>query len=299
MVGDSPGIEGYGVSEKAARVSGILDAAEGCYINLGHNPVRHPVSSKYFDSVTIAREVLDADVVVNLPKLKTHGLTIITAAMKNTFGYILGGDKIRVHSLATTPRRFAEALVDIYQIRPPELNIMDAVVVMEGTGPARGSLRTLGKVLASDNAVTLDTVAVHLIGRQISAVPYLKIAGRRGLGEVDISRISVIGDLVPVTDFKLPITFIPGLTGLILNRYLSRRINCVPKVIEESCTACQTCIEHCPADAMQMINGYPQVDTDKCIYCYCCHELCPEGAITLTGRILKILKNPIKIPFKF
>jgi len=295
MVGDNPGVQGYGLSENTARICGLVDAAEGCFINLGHNPVRYPVSSRWLDFIMIARDVLDADIVVNLPKLKTHGLTNISAAVKNTFGYVVGGDKMRVHSQATTPRRFANALVDIYQIRPPELNIMDAVVVMEGNGPHHGSLRTLGKVLASENAVSLDAVAIHLIGQEVRSVPHVEIAGGRGLGEVDLSRISLNDKLIPVTDFKLPTTFIPGLTGVVLNRFLSRWINCVPEIIKESCQACGICIKHCPGEAIQMKADYPQVDRDKCINCYCCQEMCPEGAIRLSGRTINILRS-IYIP---
>ncbi|UCD85768.1 MAG: DUF362 domain-containing protein [Deltaproteobacteria bacterium] len=291
IVGDNPGVQGYGDSENAGRTCGLVDAAEGCFVNLGHNPVRYQVSSRYLDSVMIAGDVLDADIVVNLPKLKTHGLTNITAAVKNTFGYVVGGDKMRIHSQANTPRRFAEALVDIYQIRPPELNILDAVVAMEGNGPHHGSLRTLGKVLASENAVSLDAVAIHLIGQEVKSVPHVQIAGGRGLGEVDLSRISLNGKLIPVTDFKLPTTFIPGLTGVVLNRFLSRWINCIPEIIKESCRACGICVKHCPGEAMQMETGPPQIDRDKCINCYCCQEMCPEGAIRLSGRTINVLRS--------
>jgi len=291
MVGDSPGLEGYGDSDATARTCGLVDAAEGCYINLGRKAVRHPIKSKYFDHVIIGGDVLEADIVVNLPKLKTHGLTTLTGAVKNTFGYVLGGDKMRVHSRATTPRKFAEALLDIHQIKPPALNIMDAVVAMEGNGPSKGALRTVGKVLACENAVTLDAVAVHLVGQKIKAVPYVEIGGNRGMGEVDISRIRVEGDITPIKDFKLPSTFVPGFIGVFLNRFLSNWVNCVPEVIEDTCQSCGICVDHCPVDAMLMTGEYPRADLDKCINCYCCQEMCPEGAIKLTGRIIQTLRR--------
>lgn len=291
IVGDNPGMSGYGASDRVARTTGIAEASEGRLVNLGRNPVRRQISSKYMKHITIAGDVLDADVVVNLPKLKTHGLTILSGAVKNTFGHVSGGDKMRTHSLATTPRRFAEALLDIYRIRPPELNIMDAVVAMEGNGPSKGELRVMGKVLASDNAVTLDAVALNLIGRQNREVPYIEIAGRTGLGEIDIKKISIIGEYTPVNDFKLPNTFVPGFTGVLLNRFLSRWVNCVPEVMDETCCACGICVEHCPVNAMQMGENYPKADRDKCISCYCCQEMCPEGAIKLTGRTINWLRK--------
>jgi len=134
-----------------------------------------------------------------------------------------------------------------------------------------------------------------LIGQEVRAVPHVEIAGGRGLGEVDLSQISLNSKLIPVTDFKLPTTFVPGLTGVVLNRLLSRWINCAPEIIKESCQACGICIKHCPGEAMQMKADYPQVDRDKCINCYCCQEMCPEGAIRLSGRTINILRS-IYIP---
>jgi ferredoxin len=239
----------------------------------------------------IAKDVLDADIVVNLPKLKTHALTYFTGSVKNTFGYVVGGGKIRAHSQATNPRRFAEILVDIFQVRPPELNIMDAVEAMEGNGPSQGSVRHLGKVLASNNAVSLDAVALHLIGRKVKAVPHLEIAGDRGLGAVDISEISLIGKLTPVTNFKMPATFVPGIVGIVLNRFLSRWINCVPETIKANCKKCGICVNHCPVEAMKMADDFPIADKNKCINCYCCQEMCPEDAIRLTGRVISCIRR--------
>ncbi len=291
LVGDNPGIGGYGMSEKVARVSGILQAADGCFVNLAQNPVRHPVSSRFLDHAVVARHVLDADVIVNLPKLKTHVLTCITAAVKNTFGYLVGGDKMRVHSCARTPRQFAEALLDVYRIRPPELTIVDAVVAMEGNGPSKGPLRSLGKVLAGTDAISVDTVAAAMIGQDAASVPHLAIARRRGLGETTLDNITVSGAFEPVPDFKLPTTFVPGIMGVVLNRFLSRWVNCVPEVMDSLCVSCGICVDHCPVGAMQMEQGRPKADRDGCIHCYCCQEMCPEGAIDLSGRTINLLRR--------
>ncbi len=291
IVGDNPGVGGYGRSEKSADVCGLFEASRGCFLNLGQNPVQQGIESRYFDSLAISREVLEADEIVNLPKLKTHSLTVLTGAIKNTFGYIAGGDKMRIHASCPTPMQFAEALVDIYSLRPPTLNIMDAVVAMEGNGPANGNPIRLGKILASDNAVSLDAVAVHFLGQKIKRVPHLEIAGRRGLGETDLGRINVSKELSPVKVFRFPKTFISGLTGFILNRYLSKWINCLPEVIEERCISCGLCAEHCPSGAMEMTEQGPVLKQEECINCYCCQELCPEGAIQLSGRLLNFLKR--------
>ncbi len=291
IVGDNPGVGGYGQSEKSAAECGLFEASQGCFLNLGQNPVQHKVRSRYFQSVAISREVLEVDEVVNLPKLKTHSLTVLTGAIKNTFGYIVGGDKMRVHASCPTPMQFAEALVDVYSLRPPTLNIMDAVVAMQGNGPANGSPIRLGKILASDNAVSLDAIAVYFLGQRIKRVPHLEIAGKRGLGETDPSRITFPDDLTPVKGFCFPKTFVPGLTGFILNRYLSKWINCLPEVIPERCKSCGLCAEHCPSGAMQMTGKGPVLQTEECIHCYCCQEMCPEDAIRLSGRLFNFLKR--------
>jgi ferredoxin len=238
----------------------------------------------------ISKEVLDADLVINLPKLKTHSLSYITGSVKNTFGYIVGGDKLNVHALAPTQRKFSEALVDVYQIRPPDLTLMDAVVAMEGNGPSNGTKRVIGKILAGRNAVTLDAVALHLLGHAVKDVRHLVIAGRRGLGEVDLSQIEISGDFKPVTDFKFPATFISGISGVVFNRLMSRWIHRPPEVIPSRCQVCGVCIDHCPAAAMVMTEDSPRVDSDTCIKCYCCQEMCPADALRISGRFNRFIR---------
>ncbi|MFP4049681.1 MAG: DUF362 domain-containing protein [Desulfovermiculus sp.] len=291
MVGDNPGISAYGRSGRSAAVSGIEEAALGCYVPLGQHPVPCPVSSKYFDHVTVSRQVLEADVLINIPKLKTHTLTVLTAGIKNTFGYVVGGDKMRIHAACPRPRQFAKALVDIYSIRPPDLTILDAVVGMQGNGPANGSPVVLGKIMASSNAVSLDAAAVSFLGQKPTSVPHIREAGKRGLGEIDPDRMQIQGELEPVAGFRFPQTFLPGLSGLVLNRCLSRWINCLPEVVSSRCVQCGLCVAHCPVGAMHMTRTGPAVRSETCIHCYCCQELCPEDAILLKGRLLRFLRK--------
>lgn len=292
MVGDNPGVFGYGISEKAAMKSGIFEASQGCFIHLGRDPVKYPMSSRFFDHIMVSKDVLDADIIVNLPKLKTHGFTFFTGCIKNTFGYIVGGDKMRVHSSANTPKNFSEAIVDIYQIRPPELNIMDAVECMEGNGPQHGTIRRVGKVLASANGVSLDAAAVYLIGRKIKSIPHLVIASERNLGEIDISKISFNQEIKPVRKFRMPVTFFPGAGILVRNPMTASMVNCVPVVVHEKCRKCGLCVKHCPEKSMRMEKGdFPAADKKTCISCYCCQELCPEGAVKLKGGIFRFIRR--------
>ena len=291
IVGDNPGVKGYGKVVEAAKITGIYDASEGCFQNIAQRPVAHKVASKYFESVSVSSEIFEADVIVNLPKMKTHGLTYITGAIKNTFGYVTGGNKMLVHSLAPSPRKFSEAMLDIFSIRPPELSIMDAITSMEGNGPANGALRHPGKILASDNAVSLDAVFLHMIKQKNAAVPIVDIAGQRGLGEIDVSKLDICGELTLLDNYKMPTTFVPGLMGLFLNRMLSTKISCLPVIDKHSCKVCGICINHCPVGAMTIKNDFPDVDKKECIKCYCCQEMCPDDAIKLEGRILNMIRR--------
>ncbi|MFW6180092.1 MAG: DUF362 domain-containing protein, partial [Desulfohalobiaceae bacterium] len=250
IVGDNPGVGGYGRSRQAAIKTGLLEAAEECFVQLGRNPVSVQCPSRYFQDVSVSREVLQADVVVNLPKLKTHSLTVFTGAVKNTFGYVVGADKLRIHAACPSPKQFAEALLDIYQLRPPELNIMDGIHAMQGNGPSNGRVVRLGRILAAENAVSLDCAVIYMLGRKVKEVPHLGIAADRGLGEHDPTHMEILGTLEKVQGFRFPQTFIPGVAGLIMNRCFSRWANRLPKVEKEKCTGCGWCAEHCPMGAL-------------------------------------------------
>lgn len=291
IVGDNPGVKGYGKVVEAAKTTGIYDASCGCYENIALRPVAHKVNSKYFESVSISAEIFEVDVIVNLPKMKTHGLTYITGGIKNTFGYVTGGNKMLVHSLAPSPKKFAEAVLDIYSIRPPELTIMDAITAMEGNGPANGSLCHPGKILASNNAVSLDAVFLNMIKQKVSAIPLVDIAGKRGLGDTELSKIEIIGEITQLDNFKMPTTFVPGLMRLVVNRFLSKKISCLPEIDKTACKVCGVCITHCPVEAMKMVDGFPVASQKECIKCYCCQEMCPDDAIKLEGRVLNLIRR--------
>ena len=174
-------------------------------------------------------------------------------------------------------------LVDVFRLRVPDLFIMDAVVGMEGNGPASPDLRDIGLILASDNAVALDAVMATMMGCEPGRLRFLQKAKEVGLGDYDLSTIEVIGELKRVPDFKLPpfggeaILHNEAIQTLISNRTLMR-----PQADPELCTGCGTCIDQCPVSALSMSDdNLPQVDADTCITCFCCQEICPEKAITL------------------
>lgn len=292
MVGDNPGVGGYGINEKVARRSGILAAADGCYRNAAKNPKEIEVRSRFFNRMVVSEDMLTADLVINLPKLKTHGLTIFTGAIKNMFGLLIGGCKGQTHRQASRIEDFGEALVDLYQIRPPELTIVDGIVAMEGNGPSGGNLRPLGKLIAARNAVAADLVAAILIGADANLIHHLRIARERGLGPGSLAEVELWGELKPAARFQLPVMVNRfSFLGRWFNDY-GYRLLLRPTLglQKEKCSKCKICVEHCPTGAMQMAD-YPWIAEPKCIRCFCCHELCPENAWEFRGLMRRMSRR--------
>lgn len=288
IVGDNPALSGLQENQRCARRSGILEASDGAYKNISDETVEVEMKARLLDHVLISKDVLEVDYMVSLPRFKTHIFTTISGAVKNSFGIVLGGEKPKVHLKAPNNMAFSEALVDIFQIRPPELTIMDGIIGMEGNGPSTsGTLRPIGKILASDNAVSLDAVVCHMMGIKPERVNYMKTALERNLGEMDPYQMDLIGKLEVLPRFKMPIGFIANSRfGMVINRWLTGIwVQNKVKVNNEVCKKCYNCVKVCPPKAMQVRQkkACPAVDQDICILCYCCVEICPENALEVKG----------------
>jgi uncharacterized protein (DUF362 family)/Pyruvate/2-oxoacid:ferredoxin oxidoreductase delta subunit len=282
LVGDNPGLFDYGANEASFQKTGLMEAAKGYYQNIGNDSQPVAFNPDFMATVSLSRAVLDAEVIISLPKFKTHGLTVITGAIKNCYGFLPGAQKAILHKAAGSPERFHELVVEVFRLRVPDLFIMDAVVGMEGNGPASPDLRDIGLILASDRAVALDAVMAMMVGCEPGRLRFLQKAREAGLGDYDLSTIEVLGDLPHLTNFKLPplggeaIMQNEAIQGLIHGRTILR-----PQADPELCTACGNCVEHCPVGALSLDGALPQVDADTCITCFCCQEICEEKAITL------------------
>ena len=194
----------------------------------------------------LPRIVKEASLIINMPKLKTHQLTKFTGAIKNLYGCIPGGMKQKLHAIASKEKKFSKMLVDIYQNIKPELNIMDAVIGMEGNGPSSGDARKVGLILASRNAVALDIAACRIIGQKIRKVYAIKQALKRKLAS---KKIIVYGTL-PRLDFKKP-----RMTSR-LRRLFASFIREKPIVCDKKkCVKCGICARHCPRKAIKLANN--------------------------------------------
>ncbi|MBI5572512.1 MAG: DUF362 domain-containing protein [Desulfomonile tiedjei] len=282
VVGDNPGLFNYGANELCFQQTGLLEAAKGYYENIGNDSQKVDFNPDFLPTVSLSRIVLDADIFISLPKFKTHGLTVMTGAIKNSYGILPGAQKAKLHKAAGNPERFHEMVVDVFRLRVPDLFIMDAVVGMEGNGPASPDLREIGLVLASNNAVAMDAVVATMMGCEPGRLRFLQTAKEAGLGDYDLDTIDIVGELRRLPDFKLPplggeaIFHNQAVQEILHDRTLVR-----PQADPDLCTGCGTCVDQCPVSALSMNGQLPQVDPDLCITCFCCQEICPEKAMNL------------------
>lgn len=282
IVGDNPGVVSYGANEECFEKTGLMAAARGHYRNIGNDPVNVDFNPDYMSPVSVSKAIMEADVIISLPRFKTHGLTVISGAIKNSYGFLCGAQKAKLHKIAGSPARFHEVVVDVFKIRVPDLFIMDAVVGMEGNGPASPDLRDIGLILAAGNAVAMDAVVATMMGCDPSSLRFLQKAKADGLGDYDLNTINIIGSLSRIEDFKLPPLGGEGVTqNPAVQEMLASKIGFRPKVDQSLCTGCGTCVEQCPVSALEMAGDFPEVDAATCITCFCCQEMCPEKAIQL------------------
>ncbi len=278
-IGDSPGYES---TEKALEKSGIMEVARErglrvasfkkriSKINAGVSPYRE---------FLLGEDPLDYDLVVNMPKLKSHVMMGITAGVKNTFGFIPSLDKARWHlKCGRDTELFASVLIDIHTVVRPALTVLDGITIMDGDGPSNGRVRPGGLVALSDNAFSLDSFLECVLSAPLP-LPISALARRHGL--VPDARIVDWG--VPdVRDFRFPGTMrvdwnLPSFVRQTARNIMVRK----PKCIQRKCELCRTCVDVCPARALEIREDRLRFDYGKCIRCYCCQEMCPVGAITV------------------
>ncbi len=300
FVGDCSGYEGPPNQKKyltACRSSGIMQVCEEenaqiLHLNAESVEVKN-ASGRLYKSFILSKQAIDADVLISLPKLKTHGLTLFTGGVKNNFGCVTGLNKVKMHLRAQDPETFSQMLVDLLGIVLPELTVMDAVVGMEGNGPGNGTPKQVNAILASKDPVALDAVACKMVGIDPFMVPSTRLAHEQGMGVGDLSCINIVGEDIKdmqINGFQLPSGTASFFRARGLMRFIQSMLVAKPELVRENCTKCWTCIEHCPSGALSK-NDYPSFDHKKCIRCYCCQELCPGNAIDLKtpflGRFVK------------
>lgn len=287
-ISDSPAL---GSLQKVIATSGIRDALAGLNVECREFTRSVPVNvGPPFNTIELAEDAWKADVLINLPKLKTHTHMLLTLAVKNLFGCVVGARKPQWHFRAGINRDlFATLLVSIYSSLRPAISLVDGILAMEGQGPGRsGTPRPLGILAAGDDALAVDAALCRVFGMEPDELPTNSAARRMGLLK---DPITVRGSVPLVGDFKLP-----AVTSLVfgprpLHGFMRRHIAQRPAADRAACKLCGECWKYCPAHAIHARKGALVFDYEACIRCYCCIEVCPEGAIlqvdTLTGKLMR------------
>lgn len=297
LIADSPGASiPYTKAglRRTYEASGLLEVAKrtGAALNwdTSYEQVSYP-EGFLVKRLEVIKPVLEADVVISMPKLKTHVLTTFTGATKILFGVVPGIAKATFHARMRNLTHFALMLLDITSLVKPTLVLMDAITGMEGDGPSAGQLRDVGVILASRDSVALDAVATSMVGFDPLRVPTLREAAARGLWTGKVEDIAVLGasvDEVFVPDFQPP-SASPREDVTIFNPFFTRHFGPLitdhftlrPVPQRGRCIACGDCVAGCPQQVITIVDGLAVIDYRRCIRCYCCHELCTEGAIDL------------------
>jgi uncharacterized protein (DUF362 family)/Pyruvate/2-oxoacid:ferredoxin oxidoreductase delta subunit len=288
LVGDSPSVWGKYIEnvDQVYEITGIkrICAEEG-------------VELVMFDKRRMRRNFplttwLDnCDYLVNLPKFKTHELTLLSGGIKNLFGLVTGTYKTELHKNYFNIEDFSNMLVDIYQEVRPALTIVDGIMAMEGDGPGTGGkLRQAGLLLASSDCVALDSIMALIMGVRPYDVLTTREAAHRDLGMPDIHFMDIVGENLQeliAGPFLLPTSAIGRkMIPEPLIKIARKLIKYYPYLVRKNCIRCLACIKACPEGCIAMSDKGIIFDYTRCIACFCCQETCPERAIRVKKSLL-------------
>lgn len=303
-VGDSPGgLFTEGTLKKVYQECGL-----GCLSKLGVNLNYNTLISKISVDGYILHQLdttswlEEQDVIINFSKIKSHGMMGLSASVKNMFGVVPGLTKPEYHYRYSSHIDFANMLIDINEYYHPVINIIDAVIGMEGNGPTQGNPRLVGLLLASKSPYALDLLAAKIIGLMPEDVETINQSIKRGLAPKFITDLNLNIDFKPyiINDFK---SIKPGKNmefcnkwkgpfGKMVTKTVSKVLKVRPRVNHRECISCQKCTNICPVKAITMKKQYPKINSSLCIRCFCCQEFCPKGAIKVhKNLIIKILNH--------
>ncbi|MFX0059756.1 MAG: DUF362 domain-containing protein [Candidatus Hodarchaeota archaeon] len=298
---ESSGGEKLGLTENAMKECGIKEVCEHEGVECipfesterEIYQVPNPLELKEFPS---SKLIKDVDLIINLPKIKTHWQCLLTCCIKNMFGTILRINKAKTHAQFPTLERFTSALADIYSVSNPQLTIIDGYLCQEGSGPSQGDIVKLDLILAGYDGIALDTTVCKIIGFDKDKVLYLEKAERKGLGTTNLENVEFVGENIDNIrrDFKPPkLRPISMPLPKWLADYVGKTIfKATVKFNPEKCKLCSTCWSNCPANAINPPDEIKKGNTPKwikksCITCYCCAELCPHEAVDFRVNFVK------------
>ena len=298
-VGDSPGIHNAGFCGRNCGIQDVCIEEGVTWVNFTQDPVAKRINGTRF-TLPMARILDEVDLVFSVCKFKTHTLMYSTGAVKNLFGVVPHLNKGLCHTKCPSRESFARLIVGIHETIKPAFCIMDAIIGMEGAGPANGKCRPVNLLLASDNCFAMDVAQATIMGYNINDIFILNEARARRLIPKDIVYPVLNAEDLIIEDYdRVPIRkrtrFIRSLVipfaATPLQRMRQRR-EPAPQFNDEKCIRCLRCANICPAKALTLKeeeNGTKHIvcDYKKCIRCYCCHEMCPVDAIIVHNKETK------------
>ncbi len=272
-----------------------IDTGATLNFNTGTEQVSNP-DGKLIKRFDILSSALAVDAVINLPKLKNHAFMRLTGAVKNIFGLVPGLVKAGYHAKLVTADNFAEMLLDFLLMVKPTFTIMDAIVGMEGDGPAAGKPKHIGALIVSKDSIAVDSVAASIVNVKAADVPVLYHASQRGIPSASLSNINILGkaleevrvkNFIPPTGVERDMSRIPAP----IRQFVANSLVVQADVNKSTCDGCGDCYTMCPVDAITIKNKKASINKNLCIRCYCCHEICPQKAVTLKPSMISRLVN--------
>lgn len=286
---------------------GILAAAEECGVELNYDTSFSGMQApegRVCQHFNVINAIQNADVIVNLCKLKTHSLTFLSCAEKNFFGCIPGVQKFEMHAAYPDPKKFAAMIVDLtYELYRQKtlISLCDGIVGMEGNGPTGGIPRKFGCLLMSASPFCLDLAAESILGME-GEVPMIREAADRGLCPEKAENLILVG--APLDSLRVPDIHRPDSANhksamkfalTLGNGRFAYLFEIRPQVVRRRCVGCGICAASCPQHTITVDRTrkrpVAKIDSTRCIRCYCCQELCPHHAVkTHVNPIVRLVK---------
>ncbi len=301
-VGDSPAIGAVAAAVQATGIKAVCERHGVALADFTYESAFECADNLIARRINLARALAECDVLISLPKLKTHVQMVLTCAVKNQFGLVTGIQKSAWHFRMQQRAAFADLLVDLNRLARPALAIVDAIVAMHGDGPSSGEPIPVGLVMASADVTALDVVACRIVGLDPQQVPTIAAAQRRGWGAGSMAQIALSGP--PLDELVVPgFRQVSNLTSVVQLlplpqrwlEWLSRHYAPRPRIAFERCIRCYACRKGCPVtpSAIDPERAPRQrINDHTCIRCYCCHEFCPVKAIYLRPSRFQRLFQP-------
>jgi uncharacterized protein (DUF362 family) len=215
FMGDSPA---FGSAKGVAKANGYLPLCEELDLPIiEFNGHKYLINNDNFQHLRLSKEAMEADVVINLPKIKSHMQLTMTMGVKNLFGCVPGKMKAWWHMEAgKDANRFGEMLVETAKAIQPDLTIIDGIIAHEGNGPSAGEPRELGILGASPDVFALDVAIADILNVSSEIVPTLVAQKKLGLCN-DVKKIEFLllkPEDLTVSNWKLPEALMPIDFGL-------------------------------------------------------------------------------------